>query len=200
MQEFQLTHPTSVNRIEIPMQRSMKVYSSGFPWWKNNDKAKKNKFTDSNIVFEFDDIFHGRIDLENMVQDTYKEDLDDLEVVLVPRQPIISIYCSSPVRNFFAVYEFLHDYLATKDYPFEVLDLLHGGNSITIQRCRKAFESNSFLAFEGPEPLAVIIEKLFGEQGVNFRRQPIKTYYDEHHWVTFMGNSFYCQKSFVEFD
>ncbi len=112
----------------------------------------------------------------------------------------LELFCSKPLKNPFALYVALHDYLALVNSIHEAKCFLNFGGSDSFDLFLKYSSTNSYLLSRAPKAVSDVIEKELKLQGVPFRASPTKL----ASWGTFLvkiGNSiFFCEKAIAQFD
>jgi hypothetical protein len=144
-----IVHPTRIIGIEAS-NRQLRMTVSGYQWWRKDAVAEEGQ-----IVFTFQGIGEGQLDLATLLDTTEVEALEHFEVSLLSEKEwaksglSFATYCSGPMQHPLRLYAIVEDYLWKAGALCSARDYLNMPNGSLLSFCEIAGTS-SYLLAEAP--------------------------------------------------
>jgi len=197
----EIEHPSRLISAEIG-GGCAKLIVQGRPWWRNGLKEPEER-----IVFRFEQISGGSLDLRDLPHPLQDELLETVEVARVMDLPwaqpgACHVYCQAPVPKPVALYADLQEHLLQMRAPMGARHYLNVG--FGHEGALKAFieivSRSSFEIAKGPDQICKLIGDELTRQGVPFNVVTSPVRYDSRLYVRINQSWLFCEKATAEFD
>ncbi|MEP3232940.1 MAG: hypothetical protein ABJO30_08945 [Hyphomicrobiales bacterium] len=188
----QICHPAKIQSTEF-RDRSGVIHLSGYPWWLEEPDGNN----DAEISFQFNEIDEFRIPESWFEGDDFCEDLDDFTIEPMSKTlwtacSDLTVYCSAPLDDKFAILEVVDHFLVTSNCPYELSDFL---NMPTIKDFGKITSTSSYQICSGPKPVCEQVVTELERQGVRHSKIEHLTKEDDRLIVRLHGGYMICRSA-----
>jgi hypothetical protein len=193
-----IAHPTRITSA-LFRDGELRVFVKGWPWW----VEEPSRQDDEEIVFCFNGITGGLIELTALVDDEFDEALEDFDISLTEehewaKPSTFGIYCSAPLVHPVELYARVEDYLCESSALRVPEDFLH--HASPLSRFLKATATRSYLLANGPECIRRLVCEELQAQGVPHTVIEKAAASEGRFLVRLNDSGFFCDAATAEFD